>query len=156
MSMCENCVSSVNCIGIFHHISYRKFLKLYTTNPFLDNLMMIILSTQSYPILISQSWGYYKENRCKADKPLSWYIILPTKYMLDVVVNILMIWRFSFSSKNKYEERLKFLNCFIITVKVSLQRLSRDVVVTLADRHYTVSWENGQNESGFLYDDIIN
>ena len=59
--------------------------------------------------------------------------------MLDVVVNILMIWRFSFSSKNKYEERLKFPNCFIITVKVSLQRLSRDVVVTLADRHYTVS-----------------
>ena len=41
-------------------------------------------------------------------------------------------------------------------MKVSLQRLSRDVVVTLADRHYTVSWENGQNESGFLYDDIIN
>ena len=76
--------------------------------------------------------------------------------MLDVVVNILMIWRFSFSSKNKYEERLKFLNCFIITVKVSLQRLSRDVVVTLADRQYTVSRENGQNESGFLYDDIIN
>ena len=70
--------------------------------------------------------------------------------MLDVVVNILMIWRFSFSSKNKYEERLKFPNCFIITVKVSLQRLSRDVVVTLADRHYTVSRENGQSESGFL------
>ena len=67
-----------------------------------------------------------------------------------------MIWRFSFSSKSKYEERLKFLNCFIITVKVSLQRLSRDVVVTLADRHYTVSRKNGQNESGFLYEDVMN
>ena len=41
-------------------------------------------------------------------------------------------------------------------MKVSLQRLSRDVVVTLADRHYTVSRKNGQNESGFLYEDVMN